>query len=234
MAEVYWDLEARLQSLGFDFCYDKRLYDRIRDNNIGGIRAHLVASVSFQNKLVRFIENHDEQRAASSLGLSRSLPAAVLICTLPGATLLHDGQFVGRKVKLPVQIGRQSHEKANKDLKSYYMKLLKETRQPIYQDGEWWLFHATPGTHDGTHHNLIAYGWRAAQDKVVVVINMSEHRSQAHISLAGWSELNGSDWILTDTMDGTRYERHGNLMQHPGLYIDLRPFQSHIFHFKPC
>lgn len=28
LAEVYWDLEHRLLSFGFDFCYDKTLYDR--------------------------------------------------------------------------------------------------------------------------------------------------------------------------------------------------------------
>lgn len=26
--QVYWDLEHRLLSAGFDFCYDKTLYDR--------------------------------------------------------------------------------------------------------------------------------------------------------------------------------------------------------------
>ena len=30
MAEVYWDLEWALQHQGFDFTYDKRLYDRLR------------------------------------------------------------------------------------------------------------------------------------------------------------------------------------------------------------
>lgn len=234
MAEVYWDMESRLQNMGFDFCYDKRLYDRLRDNDTGGVRAHLVAPVSYQSKLVRFIENHDEQRAASSLGMSRSLPAAVLIATLPGATLLHDGQFVGRKVKLPVQIGRQPHEKANKDLKSYYLKLLTETRRPIYQEGEWWLFHATPGTHDGTHNNLVAHGWRGPDDLALIVSNTSDKRSQGHVSLAGWTELGGAKWQLTDALDSTHYERDGHQMQHPGLYIDLHPFQSHIFHFQRC
>ena len=30
LAEAYWDLEWALQQQGFDFCYDKRLYDRLR------------------------------------------------------------------------------------------------------------------------------------------------------------------------------------------------------------
>ena len=30
LAEVYWDLEWTLQQQGFDYCYDKRLYDRLQ------------------------------------------------------------------------------------------------------------------------------------------------------------------------------------------------------------
>ena len=29
VAEVYWDMEWELQQAGFDFTYDKRLYDRL-------------------------------------------------------------------------------------------------------------------------------------------------------------------------------------------------------------
>src|SRR6516164_5446886 len=38
MAEVYWDLEWTLQQQGFTYCYDKRLYDRLRDGHVGPIR----------------------------------------------------------------------------------------------------------------------------------------------------------------------------------------------------
>ncbi len=233
IAEVYWDLEATLHGQGFDFCYDKRLYDRIREGHWAEIRAHLLAPIEFQRTLVRFIENHDEPRAAAALGISRSLPAAVLICTLPGATLLHEGQFVGRRVKLPVQIGRQPTEKLHNDLKAFYLKLLTETRKPLYQEGEWWLFHPTAGKPDGTHQNLIAYGWRSETDMCVVVANMSDHRSTSNIPLNFWPEIAGSNWLLTDTLDGpSTYERSGAAMTNPGLYVDLQPYQSHIFHFE--
>ena len=35
VAEVYWDLEWALQEEGFDFTYDKRLYDRLRAGRPG-------------------------------------------------------------------------------------------------------------------------------------------------------------------------------------------------------
>jgi hypothetical protein len=40
MAEVYWDLEWTLQQQGFDYAYDKRLYDRLREGpRASGARA---------------------------------------------------------------------------------------------------------------------------------------------------------------------------------------------------
>src|SRR5512132_1770209 len=69
MAEVYWDLEWTLQQQGFDYCYDKRLYDRLREGRARPIRDHLVAPLDYQDELARFLENHDEPRAAATFGL---------------------------------------------------------------------------------------------------------------------------------------------------------------------
>lgn len=232
IGEVYWDLEARMNALGFDYCYDKRLYDRLRDGRIGETRAHLCAPLDFQRKLIRFIENHDEARAAECFGIERQQAAAVMICTLPGATLLHDGQFSGRRVKLPVQIGRQPFEPPNEALRAFYMRLMLELRDPIYQEGEWRMFAVEPGQHNGTHYNLIAYGWRSAHDYRLIVINLSGAQSQGHVQLGAWPEIGDHDWHLHDVPRGDRYLRHGELMENHGLYVDLRPYQSHIFHFE--
>ena len=71
MAEAYWDLEWDLQQLGFDYCYDKRLYDRLVHDNAESVRLHLTASLDYQDKLVRFIENHDEPRAAATFSTGK-------------------------------------------------------------------------------------------------------------------------------------------------------------------
>ncbi len=105
MAEAYWDLEWELQQQGFDYCYDKRLYDRLEHDFAEQIRLHLVADLAYQEKLVRFIENHDEPRAAATFADRKARAAATTILTLPGAKLLHEGQLDGRRVKLPVQLG---------------------------------------------------------------------------------------------------------------------------------
>jgi hypothetical protein len=231
VAEVYWDMEAHMQYLGFDFTYDKRLYDRIRDTKIADIRAHLIAPMEFQRRLVRFIENHDELCAADCLGIDKSRPAAVLISTLPGATLLHHGQFVGRTVKLPVQLGRAPYEPPNEDLKRFYLTLLHETRAEIYQTGEWWLFQVTPAKENGTPDNLIAYGWRLGEERRLIVVNLTNTPSQGHVELKpGWPEVGKSNWTLHDVLNGDRYVRKSDWLENVGLYVDLPPMSAHIFH----
>src|SRR5215469_1632568 len=55
MAEVYWDLGWTLQQQGFDYTYDKRLYDRLRDGNARSAREHFLAGLDFQDRLARFL-----------------------------------------------------------------------------------------------------------------------------------------------------------------------------------
>ena len=74
MAEAYWDLECALQQQGFDYCYDKRLYDRLIHDGAEAVRGHLTGDTGYQERLVRFIENHDEPRAAAAFPAGKAEP----------------------------------------------------------------------------------------------------------------------------------------------------------------
>ena len=74
IAEAYWGTEWHLQRLGFDFTYDKTLYERISQKDIEGVKAHLTAEREFASKLARFTENHDEARAAEVFGPTTRRP----------------------------------------------------------------------------------------------------------------------------------------------------------------
>jgi hypothetical protein len=233
IAEVYWNKEWDVLQQGFDYAYDKTLYDRIMEGNPGKIWQHLLADIAYQQRMLRFIENHDEPRAFSRLGLERSFPAAALICTVPGSTLLHQGQLTGRTVKLPVQIARQPDEPAHYELYQYYMKLLRETMHPLYHVGEWYLFQSKPVGSDNSHINLLAYGWRQlGREYRLVVINLTGAHSKAFVPLGFWGEIATSKWELYDVLNGVQYERTGAAMVGEGLYVELRPYESHIFRFE--
>jgi len=97
MAEVYWDLEWRLQQHGFDFTYDKRLYDRLHASGGRASREHLLADAEFQNHSARFLENHDEPRAAAAFSPEMHRPAAIVTFFVPGLRFFQEGQFEGWK-----------------------------------------------------------------------------------------------------------------------------------------
>ena len=78
-------------SAGFDFCYDKRLYDRLEHDSAESTRLHLCAEAAYEEKLIRFLENHDERRAASTFSPEKERVAALVIAPNPGARLFHEG-----------------------------------------------------------------------------------------------------------------------------------------------
>lgn len=235
IAEAYWNLNHTLLAQGFDYTYDKILYDRVLSRDVNGLRNHLFAELEFIQKQIRFIENHDEKRAADILGLESSRPAAVLIATLPGAVLLHDGQFCGRKVKLPVHITRQPYEREYPALKQFYKRLLDEASDPIYREGEWRLFNCHSACDGcGGENNLLTYGWRQGDEMRLIVLNLSDEWSQGAIDLGAWADrLRGHDWVLLDTVHRTYIDEDGDNVAELGLYVDMESHQSAIYHFEP-
>lgn len=236
IAEVYWNMEYILQEQGFDYTYDKTMYDRIVNNEITEIGRHLIADIAFLMRNIRFIENHDEPRAATSIGIERSRPAMALLATLPGGLLLHDGQFDGRQVKLPVQIKRQPEERKHKALKEYYLRLLQETKHPIYQTGEWWFFASLPACEDCEGHtNILSHGWIGETESRIIIVNMSGQWSQALIDIGYWREfLRDNDWRAYDVLNDRTTEFSGDDLDHTGtLPVDLDPYSAIIYEFTP-
>lgn len=233
LAEVYWGREPQLLQQGFDYCYDKVLYDRVVAGDVERLRQHLLLPIDYQKQMMRFIENHDEHRAYAALGAKKSFPAATLICTLPGGALLHDGQFLGRTVRLPVQITRQPDETLDPTLEQYYLRLLAETRSSVYQNGEFTLFNSAPsGAHDVSCRNMLAYGWHEDSEYRLIVVNLTGHPSSGRISLSPWPEVGSHHWHLTDVTDGAQYQRQGREMTGEGLFIALDAYESHVFRFE--
>ncbi len=165
IAEVYWNMEYDLIQQGFDFCYDKRLYDRLLHSPVGEIKGHLHAELNYQNHLVRFIENHDEQRAITSFGLEKSLAAAMITLTLPGCRLFHYGQNLGFSIKLPVQLGRYPSESPNIEIQKIYDDFLKILTKKFSFNGTWKII--------DVNNPLIAYYWKDHSTYSVIFCNYS-------------------------------------------------------------
>ncbi|MHB9864316.1 alpha-amylase [Streptomyces sp. YIM S03343] len=227
VAEAYWDLEHALQQQGFDHCYDKRLYDRLRDEDAASVRAHLQAGPGHQRGLVRFLENHDELRAAAAFPGDKGRAAAVAVATLPGATLWHEGQFDGRRVRLPVFLSRRPPEPVDTGLRDFYGRLLAVAAG--VRTGEWHLRSAEPVSGDDSHRELLAWSWeqRPGHPRHLVVVNYSERPAQGFVPLP-WGDLRGRTHRLTDLLTGRTYDRDGDQLAGPGLHVVLAPWGCHV------
>ena len=226
-AEAYWDREWDLQQLGFDHCYDKRLYDRLVAGapDPAGVRAHLGADVAYQRRLVRFLENHDEPRAAAVLSSARERAAAVAVATLPGATLWHDGQFEGRRVRLPVFVGRRPAEPVDEDLRRFSVGLVAAVAGR--RRGEWALASATGWPGDVSCDGLLCWAWRDGAARTLVVVNDGPGPAAARVQVP-WADVAGRAWRLDDLLSGDSFLRDGDEIASAGLYVGLRPWGCHL------
>jgi hypothetical protein len=232
IAEAYWDLEWELQQQGFDYCYDKKLYDRMEHGAAENVRLHLLADLPYQEGMVRFIENHDEPRAAAAFPDGKGRAAAVAILTLPGARLLHEGQFEGRKVRLPVFLARRPEEPVDQDLAAFYERLLQGIHQDVFRNGEWRLCEKSGWPDNRSCQNILTWCWVKGEERYVIVVNFSAGSSQALVRVT-WDELRGKTWLLTDVLSGKSYDRSGDDMRDAGLYVDLGPWKCHLFQVRP-
>jgi len=227
IAEAYWDLEWELQQKGFDFCYDKRLYDRLEHENADTVRLHLCADVAYQEKLLRFLENHDEPRAAEAFPAAKERAAAVVTSTLPGARMFHEGQFEGRKVRLPVFLARRPEEAVDTELLGFYHKLLAAINSPVFREGAWSLCERTGWPDNPSYQNIIAWCWTKSGERYLIVVNLSDTWAQAMVHI-GWKDLNSRRVTLSDYISNQQYECSGDDVQSSGLYVSLGPWGCHF------
>jgi Alpha amylase, catalytic domain len=230
MAEVYWDLEWTLQQQGFDYTYDKRLYDRLHAGDATGARAHLRADLEFQRKLVRFLENHDEPRAAAAFPWPTHQAAAMITFFVPGLRLLHEGQCEARRVRLSMHLGRRPVETADPATQAFYVRLLGCLSREEVRAGQWQLLDCRAAWEGNpTAERFIAMGWSGTNgSRLLVTVNYGPTQGQCFVALA-WPNLAGKQIHFRDLMSLATYDRDGNELAARGLYLDLPPWGYHAF-----
>jgi glycosidase len=230
MAEVYWDLEWTMQQQGFDYAYDKRLYDRLRDQHARPVREHFHAGLDYQDKLARFLENHDEPRAAATFPPHMHKAAAVITFLSPGLRFFHQGQLEGRRKRISPHLGRGPSAPIDQGLRDFYDRLLSILRRPAFRDGEWRLVECSPGWEGNwTHDCFLVFAWQGgAADRFVVAVNYAPNQSQCHVRLP-FTGLGGKKWRLQDQLTTAAYDWNGDDLESRGLFLDMTPWQACVF-----
>ncbi len=230
LAEVYWDLEWTMLQQGFDYAYDKRLYDRLREGRARPVRDHFCAEADYHRRMARFLENHDEPRAAATFPREMHEAAAVLTFLTPGLHFFHDGQFEGRQKRVPTHLCRAPIEVPDKEIQKFYARLLSCLQLTIFEDGLWQLLECVPAW-DGnpTADGFIAFAWLGSDGRrLLVTVNYAPNQGQCYVRLP-FVDLPGRTWCLRDLMGPGRYERDGNDLQARGLYLDMPAWGYHVW-----
>jgi glycosidase len=230
LAEVYWDLEWTLLQQGFDYAYDKRLYDRLREKQAGPVREHLGAGLDYQNGLARFLENHDEPRAATAFTAGMHQAAAIVTYLSPGLRFFHQGQLEGRKKRLPVQLIRAPQEAVDTSLQQFYTGLLAVLRQSVIRHGEWRLLQCAPAWDgNGSRDGFLAWLWQSPYGQQrLVAVNYAGNQGQCYVKL-DLPELVNRSIRLQDLTSAVAYDRDGTDLVTRGLYLDLPAWGYHVF-----
>ena len=216
MAEVYWGLEPALLERGFDYTYEKTFYDALIHRDVTSIRAALAAPIDHQSRMARFLENHDEPRAASLLPWPQRRAATAIAFLAPGLRFLHQNQMEGARIHASVHLARSPDEPTDETSLHFHERLLAilphtGTFKPLTPQSAW------PG--NPTHENLILFLWREAPETLLVAVNDADTQSQCRVCM----DMTGP-YELTDQLGPEQYDRDA-----PDLFLDLPPWGVNAF-----
>jgi len=233
LGEVYWNLEWTMQQQGFDYTYDKTLYDRLRAHQTGSVRQHLAAEMDYQDKLTRFLENHDEHGAAAAFDQDVHKAAAVITFLSPGMRFFHQGQIEGRQHRISPHLVRGPVEEVDEKLKTFYGRLLSVLNNNVVRNGIWRQLECVSVWEDNqTDACFVGFEWSLPDsDRLIVVANYSPLQSQCYLKLPG-IDLSQKQWQLIDLMNDITYVRDGNELMRDGLFLDVPPWQYHVFRLE--
>ena len=228
IAEAYWDLEWRLQQLGFSFTYDKRFYDRVVHDSARAVRDHLRAAPEYQNRSTRFLENHDEPRSCAIFGAERIEAAATLLSAVPGMRFYYDGQLEGRRHYSPVQLGRWADESEQPEVSHFYERLLRAADDSAFHEGTWAMLEVAEAG-DASHDSLVACRWRHGGEYRLIVANLGTTVAQGHVRVADDFAASRSSIVFDDQLREGEFAWDPATLRERGLYVSLRAGRAHLF-----
>jgi hypothetical protein len=229
MAEVYWGYESRLQEHGFDYTYDKLLYDGLVKSSAVEVNSNLKKPVPYQERMVRFLENHDEPRIAGRVSFDHACAAAVITYLSPGMRFFQRGQFDGKKVKSPIHLRRAIIEQPDAHIAEFYRKLLPIVQSEVSREGAWsYLESCSAWENNSSSENFVSFMISHAEKHLLVSVNLAPYRGQCRLFIHPLTPR-GSLLRYTDLLTAAIYQQAAESVASEGLFIELDGYGFHIF-----
>jgi glycosidase len=193
----------------FDAHYDTALYGALRDIGNGEAPAeHVFDALEANHRegfpesslLLRYVENHDEDRYLGECGESALGPAAAATFTLPGAPMIYYGQERG----VTEQRGEMKWYDGDDDLTAFHRRLSKlRSRRSVLRSGavervEWECVDRPAGDED-TPEQTVAYARDDGNSRLVVVLNFGDEPREVTVrEPVGETDLLTDDSVAAD------------------------------------
>jgi hypothetical protein len=145
--------------------------------------------------------------------------------------LFHDGQFEGRHVRVPVQLGKRPHEHVVQELPEFYRRLTTELASKPYHDGTYMLLASHPilGSDTG-HETIFAFAWALDEDWRIVAINYHDQPVKGRIMLPRPAFAGPTVWRFDNVLTAADPVLHiGDDLLTAGLPLTLEPYAAHIY-----
>jgi glycosidase len=234
LAEVYWGLNSKLQSLGFDYTYDKDLYDKLTSDNLDDLRAYIGGvGIDYLTHSAHFVENHDQDRAVDNFGTpQRAVAAALISMTLPGMRFNFEGQWQGKRNRLVVQLRRSKSEPVDDYVQNFYNTFIPIVADPVFHTGTWSFL---PVTNSSQAYDLFAWKWAdvTTGSKRLVIVNYTASQGSGAVRVTDAKpDQPGNDTVtFVDLLSGQKYQRSATVVQTTGLFVIIGPYYAQIFQY---
>jgi len=230
LAEVYNEWAPKIREVGFDYAYDKTLYDHLGTGNLEDIRNYISSTpLEVHQRSAHFVENHDEPRAATFFGTnSRADAANAVVMTLPGMRFYFDGQERGYFNKLEVHLRRGTPESSHVGVVKYYDALRSVLSKPLFNLGKW----TYRNVNGSDAWRLMTWEWEYNYEKLLVVINFSDAEGSGSIVCPEAQPVNGNDTIhVTELLTGTIFTQSAVQMSSSGLGVVVGSWSVQMFQY---
>jgi glycosidase len=263
IGEVYNPAEYRhYLGAGFDFLYDKvGMYDTLREVIRGHQSTHAITAAwqqtdDIHSHMLYFLENHDEQRVASSFfagDARRGVPGLVVSALLQqNPLMIYFGQEYGERgmdkegfsgndgrttifdywsVDTLVRAAGRKLSKSEKELSAMYHKVMNiaRTEKAVTEGVSFDLMYVNE-----QYHRQYAFLRKAGSEILLTAANFDDFSAIVNITVPAhafdYLKIEGKDVQATDLLSGEKLKL--TLQRDAAVSLTLPPFGAAVLKFK--
>ena len=129
--------------------------------------------------------------------------------TLPGSHLYYDGEREGRKIRVPVHLGRRVDEVPNIELISFYDKLQSFIHSKDFEHKHWQMTAVKSRLLHRESRHVIAWAWSDEETQLTVFVNYSHEKAVVRSEIntgnvTRVSDIAKGDVSLNEYISGSR------------------------------